>query len=389
MSVSNESGEGTRESMFGHLARRFVAQREDLATEALTWILNRSEPAAHWLTQVAGDLGMGATSGPLRFATQHVVPEDTARPDLVGLAVDGGCPLIIEVKFWAELTPNQPVTYLDRLPPGGLLLFIVPEARLPTLWPTLRRLAEVPPLPGEDPGTMAVSLPGDRRMAAISWLGLLGGLRSTLERHGEQASINDLDQLAGLVAQNERDAFHPLTQGDLTSTLPRRVRDYLEVVDDLAAFLLKERDENNEKIANKNRLRKASGPGWSGHYIQVHGWVCLLHFSTSKWRRVADTPFWLTIHGKHHLVEPVVAPLRDPGSEPRYYLDRGHHEIALFPPLGEERSEVLAALREQVMAVAALLAAHPPSAADSALDIESLGDDEAGVEGEPEEVEAP
>lgn len=360
------------ESMFGHLAQRFVSQREDLATEALAWILNRSDVGAGWLRTAALGLGMGGPEGPLRFVTQHLVPDDTARPDLVGLASDGGCPLIIEVKFWAALTPNQPVTYLDRLPPGGLLLFVVPEARLPTLWPTLCRLAGVGVSPEKAGDRRVVTLPDGRRMAAMSWRGLLDGLRGSLEQHGERDALSDLRQLEGLVAHNEREAFHPLASSDLTSELPRRVRDYLGVVDDLTGFLLKQRDDKSERIADKSRLRKASGAGWSGHYIRVHGWICLLQFSTSKWRRVAETPFWLTVYGKRHLVEPVLASLGAPGSVPRLYRDHGEFEVALFPPLGEERGAVMEVLQEQVMLVASLLSAHRPSQQDDELDIEML-----------------
>lgn len=57
-------------------------------------------------------------------------------PDLVGRDVEGRYLLIVESKFWAPLTLNQPATYIDRLPADkpALLLFIAPASRMRTLW---------------------------------------------------------------------------------------------------------------------------------------------------------------------------------------------------------------------------------------------------------------
>ena len=63
-----------------------------------------------------------------------MVGKSEERPDLVGRTEHGEELLLIEAKFWAGLTEHQPITYLQRLPPGGALLFVVPEARLPSIW---------------------------------------------------------------------------------------------------------------------------------------------------------------------------------------------------------------------------------------------------------------
>jgi hypothetical protein len=56
-------------------------------------------------------------------------------PDLVGATTDGTGVLLVESKFWAPLTPNQPIGYLRRLPVDreGMVLFIAPEGRYETL----------------------------------------------------------------------------------------------------------------------------------------------------------------------------------------------------------------------------------------------------------------
>ena len=50
----------------------------------------------------------------LHFRTQ-VTGDDATRPDLVGKDQAGREVLLIEAKFWAGLTENQPVSYLERL----------------------------------------------------------------------------------------------------------------------------------------------------------------------------------------------------------------------------------------------------------------------------------
>jgi hypothetical protein len=74
----------------------------------------------------------------LVFHSQVGDPQ-TGRPDLVATDEMGGERLIIEAKFWANLTDNQPGAYLTRLAPArpSLLLVVAPQVRLATLWTDL------------------------------------------------------------------------------------------------------------------------------------------------------------------------------------------------------------------------------------------------------------
>ena len=70
----------------------------------------------------------------------QVLQADGTRPDLVGFDETGMERVLIEVKFWAELTPNQPNAYINRLPDDGpaLVMFLAPEDRIKSLWPQLQ-----------------------------------------------------------------------------------------------------------------------------------------------------------------------------------------------------------------------------------------------------------
>ena len=79
------------------LADRFVSQRENLATEPLAHIFDRSETARSSAIQTFRRLG-AKLPHPLIFRTQAYGP-DQVIPDLVGEDVKGIQHLVIEAKF--------------------------------------------------------------------------------------------------------------------------------------------------------------------------------------------------------------------------------------------------------------------------------------------------
>ncbi len=119
--------------MFGYLVTRLAAHPENVATDALHYVLSTSPEVACALEEHlrrAVDL-----PGGLRYDVQ-VAADDGSIPDLAGVAEDGSTPLLVETKSYAGLAANQPVAYLRRLPANrpGLLQFVVPAARLELLW---------------------------------------------------------------------------------------------------------------------------------------------------------------------------------------------------------------------------------------------------------------
>ncbi len=110
--------------------KRLSQENENVATEALAFILDSSERGRSGLMKLLR--GIAPDLPTLRFRTQQT--EGVARPDMWGL--DGDTPRVfVEYKFWAGLTENQPVEYLRLLkgyPAPTLLLVVVPAARLET-----------------------------------------------------------------------------------------------------------------------------------------------------------------------------------------------------------------------------------------------------------------
>ena len=148
----------TDDRILGHLAQRFAVSEENLATEALTWLLRRSAAARAALVGLARAIGVDVPDE-LTFIGQVGSP-DTGRPDVVGLDASSRERLLIEAKFAAALTDQQPSGYLKRLPPDvdGMLLVVAPTVRLATLWVELLRA--VPELAPAAPSPSAVPTAG-------------------------------------------------------------------------------------------------------------------------------------------------------------------------------------------------------------------------------------
>ena len=86
------------DTLLAHLAWKLSSHHEDIAVEALGYIL-KSESARRAATDMLEKYG--AKVAPIeRFKTQ-VTQKDRARPDLVGLDRDNNMRVIIEAKFWA------------------------------------------------------------------------------------------------------------------------------------------------------------------------------------------------------------------------------------------------------------------------------------------------
>lgn len=130
-------------SLLARVAPGLTTQFENLATESLLYLLQRYGEAREAFVELASTVGY---AGPrdLQFSTQVHMQHGNI-PDLVGATEDGTNVLLVESKFWASLTPNQPTGYLDRLPADseGMVLFIAPEGRYESLWQGLG--ARVPP----------------------------------------------------------------------------------------------------------------------------------------------------------------------------------------------------------------------------------------------------
>lgn len=180
---------------------RFIRQREDASTEVLAHILNTSASAREALDDVIRS-GVQNVAPIVRARTQQVVGRRRARPDLVGEDGAARRRVIVEVKFWAGLTRAQPNAYLRLLPRDGpaVVLFLVPDDRVGTLWPKLRKRAEsAGRLSAVDAEGTCVRVGDSRRYLMVTgWTRLLDGMEARVRNAGETQVEADVQQLRGL-----------------------------------------------------------------------------------------------------------------------------------------------------------------------------------------------
>ena len=190
-------------TLLAHLAWRFPGATEDVATEALAYILIKEEGARvalrDLLREAGGDLASIASA-----STQRVYRR-TMRPDLVAFNEGNHEIALVESKFWATTTPNQPNGYLrlmkEDLPYAKSLLFLAPSARQGSLWTELRQRAQLEFVVGdmvEAGGVRGAAVGrGGCRMMQTSWAVLLDRIAGSI---GESV---ELAQLRGLCAWME------------------------------------------------------------------------------------------------------------------------------------------------------------------------------------------
>jgi len=352
------------QSLFGHLAARFSAHPENLAIEALNYILNSSVVAKqafiHYITQA--DITFASN---LMFQTQ-VSGKDNAIPDLVGVDSIGRPVVIVEAKFWAGLTDNQPVTYLKRLPSdaNSIVLFIAPAQRFSTLWSELLRRCAISGFAATQQHTVGAEfligkIDTNRMLGLVSWRGILAFMLRVLDAEGQLAIVSDILQLQGLCERMDEKAFLPLRSEDLTADVGIRIGQFCQLVDDVTNRVVA---EGYASVAN---LRASAGSGWYGRYLTLQGHGCLLHFNASRWSELRATPLWLRVKDREWKL---TQRLRDALSslemeEPSRLLLIGDELLVpLYLPLGVEKDQVIEFLVRQVHEIASLLHAQDQAA---------------------------
>ena len=348
---SYEWGHGMNNNLLGHLALKLGTHQELWATEALHYILGSSLAARQAFLEYVNEHTRVRLPEDLSFRTQEVAT-DGSIPDLVGVDEHNQIALVVEAKFWAGLTDNQPITYLKQLSPGlsRVLLFIVPTARLQTLWREILDrcvLEKLPPDLVAGQGEVLVARVAERSLALVSWRALLAHVIYRLELKRELTAAADVQQLLGLCEQMDQTAFLPVRSEELAPQIGRRLVQYCDLVDELTERL------KQEKIGSTQGLRATAKKNWYGRYIKVYGYWCLIKFDYSLWGTLHETPLWFRVwndQDAHQRLHPLEMEI------PRVMIHRGSEFLVpLQVPYGVERGAVFVSLLAQVKRVTRLL----------------------------------
>ncbi|MDE2903600.1 MAG: hypothetical protein OXP73_11300 [Chloroflexota bacterium] len=195
-------------SLLSLIARGYAAGREDAATEALCFILSRSESARDEFAKFLGDDGEPLPVA--SFRTQQLV--NGAFPDMACFDDDSNHVAFVESKFWASLTSRQPVNYWEALPDhrSATLLILAPASRVAgrdegSLWDMLKQRLrrahhDLSPVDSQERKDLvaATSEDGQRRLMLTSWDVLLDRLAEATKEDEDHQACFEVAELWGL-----------------------------------------------------------------------------------------------------------------------------------------------------------------------------------------------
>jgi len=285
-----------KDSLLGEIGLRFIKQTENLASESLNYILGKSSNTLKGFNELISIFDDRLTE--VRYSTQVYDQDDNAIPDLIGFDQNNQPTVIIEAKFWAGLTKNQPVTYLKRLPKNtpAVLLFLIPEKRISEVWSEVKsRLVDSEISFDELNDTSSkrlCKLNEFHSLGIISWKETVDSLKSNLDNSKESSVLSDINQLEGLCERIDSISFIPLSESEISPTTARRNIDYCDLVDEIVDF------GKEMKLFKTKGLNKGAKKYIYHRYFQVDGWNCRLSFDNYNWYNYSNTPLWLEIFGK-------------------------------------------------------------------------------------------
>jgi hypothetical protein len=346
------------QTVFSHIVqKRFSQVNEDVATDALAFILGSNDAARTGMVKLLR--GMLPDLPSLEFRAQQA--EGSIRPDLWGFC-ENQPRVFVENKFWAGLTDNQPVPYLQQLaryPYSTLLLMVAPEAREQTLWRELmRRLgaAQIPMMPCEAPaGVVHVTRTClGPTLALTSWSKVLSTLEA--EVADDTGARSDLLQLRALCEAADDAAYVPMTPAEVTDQrLPALIEQLgmlvqaainLAVTKSVVSIAGTTPQADWMRIGRYARL---SGPQGVGIWFGIH---------FGLWRKLGGTPLWLVFFTTTFGRAAEVQKLLDPWVAKRgIFASRQNigYVVAIDIETGEERDRVVQAIVERLGAVAEAL----------------------------------
>ena len=267
--------------LLSFIAQRYTSDLEDVATDALSFILSRSTSARRALSEFLAD-----DCGPLPIS--KVLPwgevAHGAVPDLACRDGDDNLVAFIESTFWAPLTHHQPVTYWRGLPDdrSAVILFLAPNYRIDqgSLWDELvDRLRdgghELGPANRLGSLVTAPSKDGQGRLMLTSWQLLLDTIAQRTKKDGDAQACFEIAELQGLAAS--------AIAGDnprFDENLRRLIRDAVERVE-------------QSDWANTDRLTAGVGHDYYARYLRLAGASAglLIHYKAVK--QIPDKPLWL------------------------------------------------------------------------------------------------
>lgn len=285
-------------SVLAHVVLGGAIQNEPAATQALAYILKSPDIARAFVGMLC-DANIEFEPGRIEAELAH----EDGQPDLTIHDTDGRVRVFVENKFWAPLTPAQPVSYLGELPeaPPSALVFVVPDQRVATVWSELMDRCKEAGLdwanaPGE--GSVMRARVGCKTISVTSWEYVLKRLLDAADSGKLDSLARDIRQLQGLASKMNLEAFLPLRDGEASDQeATRRLINYMGLINSVVNELV------STEIVDVKGLNRTATFDYIGRYFRVHGQFELwLGISFEVWRDQGISPLWLSFSRKTGVV---------------------------------------------------------------------------------------
>lgn len=274
-----------QQSYLGSIYSKIRGSQEDVASGGIVYVLDRSAGARSTLSRFVASKS-GVDLGELTFKIQ-TTGEDLERPDISCYNCGGNEVAIIEAKFWAALTHNQPVSYLKRLPANGCLLFMVPNLRVDGVKIELLERLEKAGLEHsiqDDDRTILVNQ--TQKMVIVTWDEILNVIREKLIEAGETNLKSDIDQVIGLCKAVDTDSYIPITEDEISPMVARNICKYNDLLDStVQALKAKGVDFSGSKMTSAKNIYLC--------YFTAEGRGFSVYVNYLDWARLSNSPFWM------------------------------------------------------------------------------------------------
>ncbi|MBQ2941543.1 MAG: hypothetical protein IJD97_04835 [Clostridia bacterium] len=279
-------------SLLAHLYPHIRGSQEDIATYSLQYLLSQSKALNIAFTKRIADIIHIKTEETLLYVCQATGKgEEKERPDMAGLNMEGKEEVLCEIKFYATLTANQPITYLDRLNDNGGkgLLFVCPAIRRTNLWAKLKELCSMRKIEEIDENCIMVD---GISLGITTWNEIITLLKNVASSVAIEL-VSDIQQLEGYCNQIDNDAFIPFSAGDISAEMANKGERYYQVIDEVIELFCADKNHQTSKKGVK-------ATGYRKGYtrsLYIDGMTFTLNYDRDMWKNpeCVETPFWVAI----------------------------------------------------------------------------------------------
>ena len=333
-----------------HIASKYTNRTEDVAVDALGYLLAESKAARDALRNMievcVNDVGE------LIDVETFVSGDDGKIPDLTVYDHQGLKRVLIEAKFWASLGEQQAESYLEMLPNDSVpsvLLIIAPEIRFESLWAELVRLFRNETVLSDNcalKDIRCLQMNTDNKYLILSsWRRLLDKIYHAANQASDSI-VSDIQQLQVYCEQQDSAAFLPISANEFSPAFARRILNLNGLIDDIVVRA------TSDGIMDLNNLKATPQPHGYGRYIRIgcktnQNWTgAWFGVNFENWSKYRNTPLWLTIYGPLR-VDPNLIPIKKLQQALNIDMQTGPPDsipIPIYLPIGVEKDKVIDAI---------------------------------------------